>query len=297
MKTSFVQKARMIIVQTRLQLLCQFEEGNDFNLTSSLPSLPQLCHHPSYPLRYCFGACKRNPQLQGRTAKIWKNICWKQIIIIGINFRFELSLRSYPVVWQQISYSYLITLASMRWRHMFQNVGAPENSLPEQFVSYFSVPWTCFSYIFLFFHFRQYLREIGNLIQQGRFPFKFDFMNDFFLHLSRSQACPNCDTKFPTCIVTGRPLMDYQFWMCGTCKHRAYEQEINKINHCPLCHAPVWSPITTLCIDIIPSSLTARRIEQGLIWSVLLTVSLKLKDSLILKYVIFPYYAISYNQA
>ncbi|KAJ7388527.1 WD repeat-containing protein 35 [Desmophyllum pertusum] len=54
-----------------------------------------------------------------------------------------------------------------------------------------------------------------------------------------SQVCPNCDTKFPTCIVTGRPLMDYQFWMCGTCKHRAYEQEINALNHCPLCHAPI----------------------------------------------------------
>ncbi|CAH3191381.1 unnamed protein product [Porites evermanni] len=54
-----------------------------------------------------------------------------------------------------------------------------------------------------------------------------------------SQVCPNCDTKFPTCIVSGRPLMDYQFWMCGTCKHRAYEQEISALNHCPLCHAPV----------------------------------------------------------
>ncbi|KAM7428718.1 WD repeat-containing protein 35 [Porites harrisoni] len=54
-----------------------------------------------------------------------------------------------------------------------------------------------------------------------------------------SQVCPNCDIKFPTCIVSGRPLMDYQFWMCSTCKHRAYEQEISALNHCPLCHAPV----------------------------------------------------------
>ena len=59
------------------------------------------------------------------------------------------------------------------------------------------------------------------------------------LHFRRSQVCPNCDTKFPTCIVSGRPLMDYQFWMCGTCKHRAYEQEISTLNHCPLCHAPI----------------------------------------------------------
>ena len=60
------------------------------------------------------------------------------------------------------------------------------------------------------------------------------------LHFRRSQVCPNCGTKFPTCIVSGRPLMDYQFWMCGTCKHRAYEQEISTLNHCPLCHAPIW---------------------------------------------------------
>lgn len=80
----------------------------------------------------------------------------------------------------------------------------------------------------------------------------------FSLYPPRSQACPNCDTKFPTCIVTGRPLMDYRFWMCGTCKHRAYEQEINALNHCPLCHAPVWSPIKNLCINVIPSSLTVR---------------------------------------
>ncbi|XP_048590308.1 WD repeat-containing protein 35-like isoform X2 [Nematostella vectensis] len=54
-----------------------------------------------------------------------------------------------------------------------------------------------------------------------------------------SQTCPNCDTKFPTCIVTGRPLLDYQFWMCMTCKHRAYEQEIASLNFCPLCHSAI----------------------------------------------------------
>ncbi|XP_064652091.1 WD repeat-containing protein 35-like [Lineus longissimus] len=56
-----------------------------------------------------------------------------------------------------------------------------------------------------------------------------------------STVCPNCDTKFPTCIVTGRPLLDYQFWMCPTCKHRAYESEITNRVHCPLCHSPVAS--------------------------------------------------------
>ncbi|XP_062520933.1 WD repeat-containing protein 35-like [Corticium candelabrum] len=45
------------------------------------------------------------------------------------------------------------------------------------------------------------------------------------------------ETKLPVCIVTGRPIIDYQFWMCGTCKHRAYEGEIEAYNYCPLCHS------------------------------------------------------------
>uniref|UniRef100_F1L3D6 WD repeat-containing protein 35 n=1 Tax=Ascaris suum TaxID=6253 RepID=F1L3D6_ASCSU len=53
------------------------------------------------------------------------------------------------------------------------------------------------------------------------------------------QMCPKCDTKFPTCIVSGRPLLDYQFWLCPTCKHRAYEQEISSMRYCPLCHGDV----------------------------------------------------------
>eukprot|EP00057_Strongylocentrotus_purpuratus_P012812 XP_011667286.1 PREDICTED: WD repeat-containing protein 35 isoform X1 [Strongylocentrotus purpuratus] len=52
-------------------------------------------------------------------------------------------------------------------------------------------------------------------------------------------VCVNCDTKFPTCIVTGRPLLDYQFWMCSTCKHRAYENDIRTMSTCPLCHAEI----------------------------------------------------------
>ncbi|KAK0405878.1 hypothetical protein QR680_018247 [Steinernema hermaphroditum] len=51
-----------------------------------------------------------------------------------------------------------------------------------------------------------------------------------------SLACPSCDTKFPVCIVSGRPLFDYQFWLCPSCKHRAYEKEIQGHKHCPLCH-------------------------------------------------------------
>ncbi|KAH8855133.1 WD repeat-containing protein 35 [Schistosoma japonicum] len=47
------------------------------------------------------------------------------------------------------------------------------------------------------------------------------------------------ETKIPICIVTGQPITDYQFWMCPTCKHCAYENEITRLHNCPLCHSPV----------------------------------------------------------
>ncbi|CAH8834876.1 unnamed protein product [Trichobilharzia szidati] len=47
------------------------------------------------------------------------------------------------------------------------------------------------------------------------------------------------ETKIPICIVTGQPVTDYQFWMCPTCKHCAYEHEITRLQNCPLCHFPV----------------------------------------------------------
>uniref|UniRef100_A0A673JJ84 WD repeat-containing protein 35 n=1 Tax=Sinocyclocheilus rhinocerous TaxID=307959 RepID=A0A673JJ84_9TELE len=43
----------------------------------------------------------------------------------------------------------------------------------------------------------------------------------------------------PTCIVSGRVISEYQFWMCCVCKHCAVEQEITQHNFCPLCHSPV----------------------------------------------------------
>jgi len=50
-------------------------------------------------------------------------------------------------------------------------------------------------------------------------------------------SCPGCDTKFSACIVSGRPLMEYQFWMCRVCKHRAHEEDISSNTACPLCHS------------------------------------------------------------
>ncbi|XP_058241994.1 WD repeat-containing protein 35 isoform X1 [Hemibagrus wyckioides] len=45
------------------------------------------------------------------------------------------------------------------------------------------------------------------------------------------------EVKLPTCIVTGRSISDYQFWMCGVCKHCAHEQDITSYSYCPLCHS------------------------------------------------------------
>uniref|UniRef100_A0A3Q2CBS3 WD repeat-containing protein 35 n=1 Tax=Cyprinodon variegatus TaxID=28743 RepID=A0A3Q2CBS3_CYPVA len=47
------------------------------------------------------------------------------------------------------------------------------------------------------------------------------------------------EEKLPTCIVTGRPIQEYQFWVCGVCKHCALEHEIRKYSCCPLCHSTV----------------------------------------------------------
>ncbi|TPP55776.1 hypothetical protein FGIG_00423 [Fasciola gigantica] len=47
------------------------------------------------------------------------------------------------------------------------------------------------------------------------------------------------ESKIPICVVTGQPVTDYQFWMCPTCRHSAYEQEIARLRNCPLCHFPV----------------------------------------------------------
>ena len=74
----------------------------------------------------------------------------------------------------------------------------------------------------------------------------------FVCLLARSTTCPNCETKFPTCIVTGQPLFDYQFWMCTVCKHRAYEKDITDKVTCPLCHTRIWlaNPATHFWVSV-----------------------------------------------
>lgn len=59
-------------------------------------------------------------------------------------------------------------------------------------------------------------------------------------YFCRVNQCPSCQTKFPICIVTGRPLMDLSsVWTCENCHHRAYEQDITMKQNCPLCHVPI----------------------------------------------------------
>ncbi|XP_011304110.1 WD repeat-containing protein 35 [Fopius arisanus] len=52
-------------------------------------------------------------------------------------------------------------------------------------------------------------------------------------------ACPNCSTRFPACIVSGRPLMDLtNAWICTLCRHHAAaERDVINTNSCPLCHS------------------------------------------------------------
>lgn len=54
-------------------------------------------------------------------------------------------------------------------------------------------------------------------------------------------TCPSCDSRFPVCVATGQPLLDYQSWVCTTCKHRAYYDEVRGHSNCPLCHSPIAS--------------------------------------------------------
>ncbi|TKS86180.1 WD repeat-containing protein 35 [Collichthys lucidus] len=65
------------------------------------------------------------------------------------------------------------------------------------------------------------------------------------VELDRSSEGP--EGKLPTCIVTGLPIQEYQFWMCSVCKHCAVEQEIRKYSS--------KEAILELCDDFSPSEM------------------------------------------
>jgi len=50
-------------------------------------------------------------------------------------------------------------------------------------------------------------------------------------------ACGDCGTRFGACVVTGRAILDSNYWRCRTCKHKAIADEITPYAFCPLCHA------------------------------------------------------------
>ncbi|XP_015596434.1 WD repeat-containing protein 35 [Cephus cinctus] len=54
-------------------------------------------------------------------------------------------------------------------------------------------------------------------------------------------ACPNCSSRFPACVVSGKPLMDLTTaWICTVCRHyAATERDVVNINACPLCHSTI----------------------------------------------------------
>nr|KAJ3423190.1 Rho GTPase protein rac1 [Polyrhizophydium stewartii] len=47
-------------------------------------------------------------------------------------------------------------------------------------------------------------------------------------------VCPHCRINFPTCIASGRPIVESIHFMCHVCKHRAMEGEISGMSCCPL---------------------------------------------------------------
>eukprot|EP00039_Didymoeca_costata_P008719 m.115408 g.115408 ORF g.115408 m.115408 type:complete len:1163 (+) comp14202_c1_seq1:133-3621(+) len=49
------------------------------------------------------------------------------------------------------------------------------------------------------------------------------------------------DNSFSKCsVVSGRPVTELEFWICGRCARRAGVSEITNLQFCPLCHAPIY---------------------------------------------------------
>jgi len=58
-----------------------------------------------------------------------------------------------------------------------------------------------------------------------------------------SLVCSGCNTHFPSCVLTGRPVFDTSAaWSCSRCTHLVLKCEMNKFSLmrvCPLCHFPI----------------------------------------------------------
>lgn len=53
-----------------------------------------------------------------------------------------------------------------------------------------------------------------------------------------SKQCENdqCNARYPVCVATGRPIFNWSFWVCPSCKHKADSRHSDGIQWCPLCH-------------------------------------------------------------
>ncbi|CAF1146787.1 unnamed protein product [Rotaria sordida] len=47
--------------------------------------------------------------------------------------------------------------------------------------------------------------------------------------------CLNC----PSCIASGKPIIEYAFWIRPACKHQGLESEMACLDVCPFCHSSV----------------------------------------------------------
>jgi len=53
--------------------------------------------------------------------------------------------------------------------------------------------------------------------------------------------CKRCGSNFQPCIVSGKSILQKDYYTCKACKHKMIESEIynEKINYCPLCHVVI----------------------------------------------------------
>ncbi|KAH0621957.1 hypothetical protein JD844_023742 [Phrynosoma platyrhinos] len=90
------------------------------------------------------------------------------------------------------------------------------------------------------------LESLENLTQEQRQQYEELALQIFTKHYPKDNKKSELDGlleegegKLPTCVATGRPITEYQFWMCNICKHCVQAQEISNYNFCPLCHSSV----------------------------------------------------------
>uniref|UniRef100_A0A8I5QZ86 WD repeat-containing protein 35 n=1 Tax=Papio anubis TaxID=9555 RepID=A0A8I5QZ86_PAPAN len=90
------------------------------------------------------------------------------------------------------------------------------------------------------------LKSLETLSSEQKQQYEDLALEIFTKHTSKDNRKPELDSlmeggegKLPTCVATGSPITEYQFWMCSVCKHGVLAQEISHYSFCPLCHSPV----------------------------------------------------------